>query len=277
MNDWKIKQWPANYRDTSQIHPICIVDSHQLDKAGKLTGRYKSMISCEAFVRANDLADQICTCVLDTNSGHRILPYLENCPTIKQPPHTLRFTFTHLGRTLNGDTSKRIESLVGDTLWSVAARTPKQGRIHRMLSSINLSAQEIGRKGTLRRLCSYRANAFSRELYKDKEVQKLHVEYGHISQVEGKEAQLELLLQCPWCKTKTDGKRMKDNVHHLHLYCDNEYITTMRNIVNNKLEDLVVEFYNLATTLKSDSQHQRDLIWEIHTFMVELPLNDYDL
>ena len=103
MNEWDIKKWPKTYRDTSLIHPIYLVDSHQLD-----FWRYPSMIPCEALVRANDLPDQICTCILDTNCGNPVLPYLENCPDVRYPPNTLRFTLTHLGRTLNGDTPWRI-------------------------------------------------------------------------------------------------------------------------------------------------------------------------
>ena len=104
MNAWKIKQWPANYRDTSLHHPIYLVDSHQLNSKGELSGRYEMPIPCEVLVRANDLPDRICTCILDINSGNKILPYLDNCPDVKYPLNTLRFTFSHLGKTLNGDT-----------------------------------------------------------------------------------------------------------------------------------------------------------------------------
>ena len=117
MNQWQIKQWPKSYPNTSLIHPIYLVDSHQLDGAGKLTRRYNSIIPCEALARANDVTDQICTWLVDTKCGpNNILPYLENCPNIRYPPPTLRFTFTHLGRILNGENSKRIEKLVENML-----------------------------------------------------------------------------------------------------------------------------------------------------------------
>ena len=153
------------------------------------------------------------------------------------------------------ETHRGVETLIQDTLWREAARPPEQGRVHRMLDHINLTAQDIGRKGTTRRLLSHRANAFSREIYKNKDIKKLHLKFGHVPEVEGKDAQLEVLLQCPWCKPPGTGTQAKADLRQLHLYCTNDHITSMRNLMNNYLEDLALEFHNYATALRDDSSH----------------------
>ena len=42
MKEWKEPKWPQEYRDQCGNHPIFLVDSHQLNDEGKLSGRYKN-------------------------------------------------------------------------------------------------------------------------------------------------------------------------------------------------------------------------------------------
>ena len=44
------------------------------------------------------------------------------------------------------------------------------------------------------------------------------------------------------------GNKVKGCLRHLHLYCSNGHISKMRYVTNTYLEDLVVEFYDLART-----------------------------
>ena len=116
-----------------------------------------------------------------------------------------------------------------------------------------MTVQDIGRKGSLRRLCSYKANTFSRAIYKDKDIKTLHQVYGNVPCNESKEVQMELLLHCPCCKGKTHGSKGKGNLRHHHLYCRKMHIMNMRYVLNNILEGLIREIYDIATTMKADN------------------------
>ena len=192
LNGWKIKQWPLSYCDSTLVHPIYLVDSHQMNDKGDMTGRYNTMIPCAVLIKANDLPDQICSCLLDVQKGNHILPYLENCRNIQYPPQSLCFTFSHLGRTMNGDSPLRIEKLVQETMLREASRVQEQGRIHRMLGKINLTPMDIGRKGPYLRLCSYRVHAFTRDMYKDGKTKDLHSVHGDVKKVASTEEQKHL-------------------------------------------------------------------------------------
>jgi hypothetical protein len=64
MNGWKVPHWSPTYRDNTDLHPIILVDSHQLNDSGKQSGRYKKITPCQAFVSANELADKLCSVTL---------------------------------------------------------------------------------------------------------------------------------------------------------------------------------------------------------------------
>jgi hypothetical protein len=154
INKWKAPRWPDNYRDDSEKHPIFIVDSHQMQDNGKSSGRYKAMTPCLAFVTANEIADKVCSNILGgVEGGNLMLNTIEPHPDVSHPPSTLRFYFSHMGKTLNGDTPIRTESLVRETLWLAAPKTQEQGRLLRMLAKTNLTAEIIGRKGSYSKLC----------------------------------------------------------------------------------------------------------------------------
>jgi hypothetical protein len=136
MNEWKVPHWPPTYRDNTELHPIILVDSHQLDDSGKQSGRYKKITPWQAFVSANELTDKLCSVTLGGEKKNPILSYLETPKDIRYPPNALRFTFTHMGKTMNGDTPNRIEELVRESFWMAAARTQEQGRMFRMLEKV---------------------------------------------------------------------------------------------------------------------------------------------
>ena len=183
------------------------MDSHQLKENGKTSGRYQKVTPCLSFVTANELADKVCSNILGgVDNGNLMLNTMEPPPDVIQPPNTLRFTFTHMGKTLNGDTPCRIEALVRHTLWLSAARTPEQGRLLRMLDKTNLTAEIIGRKGAYSKLCRHIVKSHTQNWYRDDEYRKLHNNFGNVPVVEGKEQQEELVLMCPWCKCKEGGK-----------------------------------------------------------------------
>jgi hypothetical protein len=90
IKGWKIGNWPTTYRDDKATkNPILLVDSHQLEDNGRLSGRYKQVTPCEAFVSANELADKICSVTLGLEKeeqGNLILSTLETPSDIRYPP-----------------------------------------------------------------------------------------------------------------------------------------------------------------------------------------------
>ena len=115
-----------------------------------------------------------------------------------------------MGRSLTGDTPKRIETLVRETLWKAAAKTPEQGRLLRMIDKLDLTAETIGRKGWYSNLCRHLVASHTQNWYRDKAYRELHNKHGNAPKVAGKEAQMELKQQCPWCTSKgQDGCRKK--------------------------------------------------------------------
>ena len=224
INNWKEPRWPDSYKDKSPMHPLFLVDSHQMDDDGKPSGRYKKMTPCLAFVTANELADKVCSNILGGVKGANLmLSTMEPPQDVQHPPNTLRFYFSHMGQTMNGDTPTRIESLVKETLWMAAAKTQEQGRLLRMLNKINLTAEVIGRKGAFSKLCRHTAKSHTQNWYRDDAYRENHNKYGNVPMVEGKEKQEELALFCPWCKSKEGENGKKGNMRHLHLYCENKY------------------------------------------------------
>jgi hypothetical protein len=155
-----------------------------------------------------------------------------------------------MGKTLNGDTSCRIEALVRDTLWLSAAKTPEQGRLLRMLDKTNLTAEIIGRKGAYSKLCRHIVKSHTQNWYRDDEYRKLHNNFGNVPVVEGREQQEELALMCPWCKCKEGGSKEKCNMRHLHLYCTNKRIQETRELINDILESKVMECMVIANKVQ---------------------------
>jgi hypothetical protein len=276
INDWKRPSWSNTYKDTSKIHPIFIVDSHQMKDDGKFSGRYKKMTPCTAFVTANEIADKVCSNVLGgvEGGGNLMLRTMEPPPDINHPPNTMRFYFSHTGQTMNGDTPTRIESLVRETLWLAAANTQEQGRLLRMVKKINLTAELIGRKGSCAMLCRHTAKSHTQNWYRDDEYRANHNNFGNVPVVEGKEKQEELSLMCSWCKSKEGGSLEKGNMRHLHLYCENEHMRETRYLVNDILEEKVKVFLTDAVRIQEQSQLPTNLALRINMAMHELPIND---
>ena len=275
MKEWEKPNWPKEYRDQSGNHPIFLVDSHQLNDEGKLSGRYKEPTPCLAFVSANELADKVCSMTLGGGNGNQILASIDSPDDIRNPPHMLRFTFSHMGRSLSGDTPKRIETLVRETLWQAAAKTPEQGRLLRMIDKLDLKAETIGRKGWYSNLCRHLVASHTQNWYRDKVYRELHNKHGNAPKVAGKEAQLELDLQCPWCASKgEDGCKKKANMRHLHLYCQHEPIKNLREATTECLEMLLWNLKHDAEKLKENSFLQKNLLVEINRKMSEISVND---
>ena len=178
-----------------------------------------------------------------------MLKTMEPAQDVKHPPNALRFYFSHMGQTMNGDTPNRIESLVKDTLWMAAAKTQEQGRLLRMQQNINLNAEIIGRKGAYSKLCRHTVKSHSQNWYRDDVYRENHNKYGNVPVVEGKEKQEELALRCPWCKNKDSGSVTKCNMRHLYLYCKNKYIQETRDLVNDILEEKMRSLLNDANQL----------------------------
>ena len=178
-----------------------------------------------------------------------MLTTMEQPQDITCPPETLRFTFTHMGQTFNGDTPSRIESLVRKTLWLAAAKTQEQGRLIRMFDKTNLTAQIIGRKGSYSKLCRHTVKSHTQNWYRDNDYRERHNNFGNVPVVEGKERQEELALMCPWCKSKEGGSKEKCNMRHLHLYCTNKCIRETRELVNDMLEEKVKAFFTNAESI----------------------------
>ena len=163
-----------------------------------------------------------------------------------------------MGRCLTGDTPKRIETLVRETLWLAAAKTPEQGRLLRMIDKLDLKAETIGRKGWYSNLCRHLVASHTQNWYRDKVYRELHDKHGNVPKVEGKEAQMELNQQCPWCTSKgQDGYRKKANMRHLHVYCEHGPIKNLREATNECLEMLLWNFDHDATKLKENSLLQK--------------------
>ena len=86
MQNWNQPKWPKKYRDHDTAHPIMLVDSHQLDDRGKLTGqRYKTMVPCRAMVTANELADKICMVTLGIKGNNHCLQTIPTPDDIRYP------------------------------------------------------------------------------------------------------------------------------------------------------------------------------------------------
>jgi hypothetical protein len=254
MKEWKEPKWPDIYRDQCNNHPIFLVDSHQLNDEGKLSGRYKKPTPCLAFVTANKLADKVCSMTLGGDVGNQILASIDTPDDIYHPPHMLRFTFSHMGWSLSGDTPKRIETLVRETLWQAAAKTPEQGRLLRMIGKLDLKAETIGRKEWFSNLCRHLVVSHTQNWYRDKTYRELHDKHGNAPRVAGKEAQLELNLKCPWCASKgQDGCKKKATMRHLHVYCQHEPIKNLREATSECLEMLLWNFKHDAEKLNENS------------------------
>ena len=139
------------------------------------------MTPCTAFVTANEIADKVCSNVLGgVEGGNLMLSTMEPPPDINHSPNTMRFYFSHMGQTMNGDTPTRIESLVRETLWLAAARTQEQGRLLRMLEKTNLTAKLIGRKGSYAMLCRHTAKSHTQNWYRDDEYRDNHNMFGNV-------------------------------------------------------------------------------------------------
>ena len=116
-----------------------------------------------------------------------------------------------------------------------------------MLKNINLNAEIIGRKGAYSKLCRHTVKSHSQNWYRDDGYRDNHNKYGNVPVVEGKEAQEELALFCPWCKSKEGDNGKKGNMRHLHLYCKNKYIQETRDLVNDILEEKMKIFLHEQT------------------------------
>jgi hypothetical protein len=230
------------------------------------------MTPCLVFVTANEIADKICSNVLGgVEGGNLILSTMEPPPDITHSPNAMRFYFSHMGQTMNGDTPTRIESLVRDTLWLAAAKTQEQGRLLRMFKK-NLTAKIIGRKGAYSKLCRHTAKSHTKNWCRDDEYRGNHNKFGNVPVVEGKEKQEELALLCPWCKNKEGGSLEKCNMRHLHLYCENTHIQETRYLVNDILEEEVKVFLADAVRIQDKSKLPTNLALKINMIMNELPI-----
>ena len=278
MQEWNQPKWPRQYRDHDTAHPIMLVDSHQLDDKGKLTGqRYKTMVPCRAMVTANELADKICMVILGIKGSSHCLQTIPTPEDIRYPPNTLRFTFSNMGKTFNGDTPATIERLVRDTLWRAAASKQEQGRILRILEKVNLTAAIIGRKGALSNLLRHLAQSHSQNYYRNGEYAKLHDKYGNVPKVKGKQLQKELSTLCPFCKHLPNQYQAKANTRHYHVYCPNKRISHVRNKTAQCLEKLVSEFNTIAAEIK-EIAIMETILWEdLNRGMNEITTNDCGL
>jgi hypothetical protein len=277
MQEWNQPNWPKKYRDADTNHPIMLVDSHQLDDRGKLTKqRYKSMVPCKAMVTANELADKICMVTLGIKGTSHCLQTIPTPADIRYPPNTLRFTFSNMGRTFNGDTPATIERLVRDTLWRAAAKKQEQGRILRILDKVNLTAEIIGRKGALSNLLRHLAQSHSQNYYRGKEYKDLHDEFGKVPKLGKKQRQRqkELNTLCPFCKHIPDQYQAKANIRHYHLYCPNQRIAQVRHKTNRCLEVIVSKFIKIAAEIKEIASIN-DILWDTMNRRInELAIND---
>ena len=278
MQEWNQPKWPKKYRDNDTRRPIMLVDSHQLDDRGKLTGqRYKTMVPCKAMVMANELADKICMVTLGIKGINHCLQTIPTPEDIRYPPNNLRFTFSNMGRTLNGDTPATIERLVRDTLWWAAASKKDQGRILRILDKVNLNATIIGRKGALSNLLRHLAQSHSQNYYRGKEYKELHDKYGEVPKVKGKELQKELSLLCPFCKNIPNQYQAKANTRHYHIYCPNVRISQVRHTTSKCLGKIVLQFTDIAAELKRIASMDK-ILWELmNRKMNEIVINDCGL
>ena len=275
LYDMKQPKWPKIYRDRDTRHPIFLVDSHQMEDQGKLTKkRYKELVPCKAFVTANELADKVCMVALGVEKGNLALKCLPTPEDIRYPPDTLRFIFSHLGKTCNGETPTTIETLVKDTLCRAAASKQEQGRIIRIIDKINLSPSIIGRKGAYSNQIRHLAQSHSQNCYRNSEYCRLHEKYGNVPKVESRELQKYLLTQCPFCKKEPIKREVKGNSRHHHVYCENIRINAVRERTLHCLEDILTQFTNAAQELKQIAPIESRLQDDMNKAMNELPLND---
>ena len=104
MKSWvsqnKQSPYKREYHDTHPHHPIIKVDSHQLDKNGKPTGRHPTLTPNRALVKMNNLVDKI----IEKNFllKFRGLNYTKSIPPDwRFDTHGLRFTFFVGGNAVN--------------------------------------------------------------------------------------------------------------------------------------------------------------------------------
>ena len=275
LNEMKQPLWPKVYRDNDTKHPIFLVDSHQMDDQGRLTKtRYNQLVPCRALVTANELADKLCMVTLGVENGHLALGCLPTPEDIRYPPNTLRFTFSHLGRTANGDTPSTIERLVSNTLCRAAASKQEQGRIIRIIKKVNLTAAIIGRKGPYSNQLRHLAQSHSQNCYRNSEYYRLHETYGNVPKVEGRELLKELMIQCPFCKKEPTNNKAKGNMRHHHIYCENIRIKAVREKTLMCLEDILTQFIRAAEDLQQIACIEGNLRDEMNRTMNELPVNE---
>ena len=196
---------------------------------------------------------------------------LPNPDNVRYPPNIHWFTFTHSGRTLPVDTPKRIQELVKDSLWRNAAKKEEHDYVHRMLDSINLTAQNIGRRGSNRYLCSRKGAAQPRWCYMHEEYFKLMLEFGTLpNHDENNEIRKDFSTLFPWCKNETGNAGPKGNMRHMHMYCQYEPLLNTREVVNIILEKLLADFAVQGMILKERDGLRSDITAEINTTMCVL-------
>ena len=128
MAAWDQPKCPRLYRDINATHPILLINSHQVDDGGRLTKkRYKTLVPARALVESNEFADKMCMMALGVDTGNLALATIPTLATIRYPPNTLRFTFSHLCCTCYGDTPTTIERQVRRTLIRAAQENRSKG------------------------------------------------------------------------------------------------------------------------------------------------------
>ena len=256
-------------------HYSYTADSHQVDNRGRLTRkRYKTLVPSRALVESNELSDKLCMMALGKEDGNLALATIPTPPDIRFPPSTLRFTFSHLGNTCNGDTPSTIERQVKYTLIRSAKEKVEQGRWLRILDSTNLTLNIIGRKGALMNLLNHTAQSHTQNCYRDGKYKDWHMKYGNVPHVEGKEAQKELLLFCPFCKEQSQPTLAKGNLRHFHLYCKKAEIKNVRDTVYDYLEYLLTSLFKTADDIREIASIPPYLLLNLNASVYAIPLNN---
>jgi hypothetical protein len=191
-------QWRREYLDENERQPIVLVDSHQYDDHGRFVSKkYKKPSPCRFFVKMNEVADKMVMMALHEKFNNP-MSKVSTPEDINYPPGGFRFNITIDGNTVDGDTPLAIRKRGHQTFLNRAMKKEKQGHLLRIAEKTNLTPKIVGMRGSLSRVLRHLATSHSQSYYRNKSYQRLHQTYGKVKKVEGKEAQREEDLICPF-------------------------------------------------------------------------------
>lgn len=218
---------------------------------------------------ANDIAD-VATHIarkINTNEDEAIL---DEDDRIYIPAFSNRFIYTLDGRYTDKGAVEHFKIRMDEEILKRAQHRIKQGLIYRILPQCGLTMEQLSEKSTYRDVMKGTATCWTRSIYKDKELKNQIIQMAiSPSQINDKDV-LEAILQCPFCNKWIDG-----DLEHIHMYCENEILTEMRNWANLQIEKTLEEIcqkedlHNRLNQAARESELQeRPIVWNnkiIHT------------